>query len=383
MQFNVDKILDFALLKAISKGIAEAEGYPVATIYRGGFCITCQKTDRENIIFQQLMDIFPDLCRQYNISPLPGRTEFASSRTPASATELIKYEFYISLDDLDKILMNVSENYVGYRHSGSVLRLAEPNKILMKPGVMCLFPALEMADNNIMLRIAGCNASETISTQLSFLIKKYLPTVNVGTRECYGHHVSPVAKEVFKLEEHDILKIALSCIGIKKQINHQSEKGTTEFHLEVEYRNRLTAMNSEAMEIYRALGAVTPDELPNLKSIEIPIGLFLEELIIHLQEKKEVFNKSLMDAEAKMGKGLNGRDTYVLNNYPSKVQGISVGIEKAQELSRYVEKENTLQNDSNNHATSVFSIGQVETFFNQVRLSSTPNSSVDSTLTIR
>lgn len=190
--------------------------------------------------------------------------------------------------------MNESESYRGYRSTGSILRLAYPLQEAFKIDTICLFPVLEMDSNQIMLRIAGCNASETITTQLAYYFTKYL-SLEAGSAELYGHHIAPIVEEKIGLYASDFLEVALETIGIKTQLNHQSEEGFTVLSLEGEAREFLVEIDSEARTIYRLLGVVTPDELPNLKSIEVPITKYLKALFSKLSTKGMSIGEELLE----------------------------------------------------------------------------------------
>ncbi len=293
---KLNKTLGFNFLEAISNGMKENTNYPSASIQEPGgyFCITVIAGKKENEEFESLIKIFPELCAKYGIPLLPSHNEYTRKRVPQGATDLIKYEFFISPNDLDRILMNESDYYRGYRSQGSVLRLAYPLHEAFKRDTICLFPVLEMDSNQIMLRIAGCNASETITTQLAYYFTKYL-SLEVGSAELYGHHIAPIVEEKIGLYASDFLEVALETIGIKTQLNHQSEEGFTVFSLEGEAREFLVEIDSEARTIYRLLSAVTPDELPNLKSIEVPITTYLQALGSKLSTKSKSIREELIE----------------------------------------------------------------------------------------
>ncbi|WP_058532837.1 hypothetical protein [Legionella saoudiensis] len=293
---KLNKTLGFNFLEAISNGMKENTNYPSASIQEPGgyFCITVIAGKKENEEFESLIKIFPELCAKYGIRLLPSHNEYTRKRVPQGATDLIKYEFFISPNDLDRILMNESDYYRGYRSQGSVLRLAYPLHEAFKRDTICLFPVLEMDSNQIMLRIAGCNASETITTQLAYYFTKYL-SFEVGSAELYGHHIAPIVEEKIGLYASDFLEVALETIGIKTQLNHQSEEGFTVFSLEGEAREFLVEIDSEARTIYRLLSAVTPDELPNLKSIEVPITTYLQALGSKLSTKSKSIREELIE----------------------------------------------------------------------------------------
>lgn len=186
----------YELIGSISRGIKGevTSTDPIASLKREGegLCVTTQAREQN---FDKWVDIFPELCRKHNVSCLPGNDAVASRRSPAP--NLIKYEFNISINDFHKILMAESDVYRGYRHGNSLIRLKNPDLELIKEGKICLFPALELVDNKVMLRFAGCNTSEIISTQLAFLLRKYFSDVS---GEIYGHHSSPLVDNLLAID---------------------------------------------------------------------------------------------------------------------------------------------------------------------------------------
>ena len=119
------------------------------------------------------MRIFPELCAKYQIPLLHKKTAYAVRTVIGDPPDII-YEFNVSPENLHAMLMHESRWYAGYHHEGSVLRLSEPNKILLKKDTLCLFPVLSLTDNKVLLRNAGCQVRDVIATQLSFFVKEYV-----------------------------------------------------------------------------------------------------------------------------------------------------------------------------------------------------------------
>ncbi len=279
---NTQKTMDdfgLNLIYAIQAGLSEDIKYPFAKIDRNGkFVIMCKAGDEQ--AFETLLPIFNEQCEAHQLPPLSG--EAFLSRTEIK--EFVKYEFNLSPESLDALWMEESAHYRGYRNMGSILRLLEPEKPLLKDDVICLFPAQDIGDNQIILRIANCNATETIATQLAFLILKYEPS-DENTNACYGHYSNPVASRLLE-NDADFLKVAMQCIGSTETPPHvQMLEGATVVPLPAPYQSDLKPMNEEATAIYRALGVVNAEELPHLNSVEVPVSRYLEALNLHLQDE--------------------------------------------------------------------------------------------------
>lgn len=298
--FDLDELLGFELLYAIKRGLKDEDGYPFASMYGNPqyVCITLDTSGEglkeyqlESLIkqmerFQKLVQLFPQLCQKYDVKPLAGHESVARVRMPIE--HLVKFEFLIDPVEFDRMMMMESHHYCGYRHSGSILRLAFPNSEALKAGVMCLFPVLPTSENTVMLRIAGCNASETITTQLSYLVNKLnLLEYEAKATDFYGHHSTPIVDDLFAgLCSFDFLSIALRCIGINGDINHQSEHGFTEFELSATVmQNCVREMDETANSIYRLLGVVSAQELANLQSVEVPMIDFVRGMCDFYRER--------------------------------------------------------------------------------------------------
>lgn len=273
----------FRLLEAIKHGLAEKISFPLARIDRdGSLIIMCKKGDEQG--FDGLLPIFDEQCQVRGLTPI-ARHPF-SSRTEKG--EYVKYQFHLSADELDSLWMDASSSYAGYRYTGSILRLLEPEKTLLKDGVICLFPAQDIGNHQVILRIANCNTTETIATQLAFLLRKYNLQTENNINSYYGHHNNPVADRMVENDEM-LLNIALSCIGIEGHHLHvQAEDGSTVISIPEAYASDVKTMSEEATAIYRALGVVSAEELPFLKSIEVPVSRYLEKTLEHLESMRKI-----------------------------------------------------------------------------------------------
>lgn len=232
------------------------------------------------------------LCKKHSISPLPGHDALTGIRIVG---DLIKFEFYISLDDFDNLLTKESENYTGYRSGNSLLILDDPTYDALKDGVICLFPAWKTSGNQFLLRSAGCNMSEKISAQLLCLIRKYLPEMKLE-RDYSGHHMIPSVGKFFGIDAPEIFSTVLSCMQIPERsqesrngymLNHQTEDGFSELNITEGCAQYFKPMNPEAKKIHRTFGVVPADELENLSSVEVPTLTFFQHLKSALKKMVE------------------------------------------------------------------------------------------------
>jgi hypothetical protein len=279
MPKELDEI-GFPLCNAIQNGIKNNPGYPVRN---GALSIQCVDNIKE---FQAFATIFSELCERHKIPSLPDAETYSIWNDSLSVLgqPQCKFIFNISPDDFDKLLMVESDAYQGYRNSngaGSILLLADPSRDAYKKDVICAFPVLLLDNNTIMIRNAGCNASATLSTQLTYLITQYLPAEtynNLNSR--YGHWGSKLTNCIMdELHEQSLVEIAINCVGkANKSFYIQSMEGFDSLHLHERCKMWLQEMNPEAENIYSLLGVASPDELANLKSLEIPSDIFLQAL---------------------------------------------------------------------------------------------------------
>lgn len=229
--------------------------------------------------------VFPTLCEKHAVTLLPGKTKWAERAVVGqSPDDEIIYEFNVSPEHMHLILMKESDYYAGYHYDASVLRLNQPNQVMLKENVICLFPVLALStEGHIMLRNAGCNITDTLATQVSFLVKQYVDAT-IPTHNCYGHRSTPVVSDMLQLNPRDLLNAATCCLDIK-QINTEVQEGLTEIHLPPQHRAALVEMTKEAKAIYSYLSAVGSDELDALQSVEIPVAVYLNKLSEILSSK--------------------------------------------------------------------------------------------------
>jgi len=255
-----------------------------------GLTLCIEKTKDQKL--GDFVRIFPELCAKYDVPLLSNKNEYAT-RTAIGEPPDVIYTFNVSPENMHSILMHESTYYTGYHYNGSVLRLNEPNKLILKENALCLFPVIDLGtDNKIILRNAGCNITDTIATQLSFFVKKYADP-SLSTSDCYGHRDTPVLRNILQGGHSGLLDIALSCAGITQRINIEVQEGVTELTLTDESRKNLMDMTPEAHAIYSTLASVPPDELNQLQSMEIPITTFLTVLANNLAKRIKYQNSTL------------------------------------------------------------------------------------------
>lgn len=307
--------IEFDLCAAIANGIDHADTYPNAHVkMNGALAIECEKNIDK---LQAFAELFSNLCQQNNIPRLPSPEGHYWSKTVhvVDAQEIHTFTFNITPEDMDNLLMIESENYQGYRNaqgSGSILLLANPLLKAYKEGAICAFPVLMMEDNQVMLRIAGCNASELISTQLTYFITQFLPpeTYNHSTKR-YGHWGSEIVDCLMSNNEA-LVNAAIQCFSdIKKHIYQQSMDGFDRLPLRSKMIQWIKPMDETNKSIYRLLGVVSETELEQLKSLEIPIEIYLKKLI-------ETTQAWLQEYEPGGDQALGGKYYYASNEVFNK-----------------------------------------------------------------
>lgn len=287
MPKQLDEI-GLALCKAISNGIANSENYPKAHIKENGaLVIECTEHQHQFLAFAE---IFPELCDQYHLnklSPDPGNY-WSKEDVTFESQKICKFTFNVAPEQMDNLLLAESEDYQGYRNangSGSILLLANPLLKAYKEGVICAFPVLAMEDNHVMLRIAGCNASELISTQLTYFITQYLPpeTYKHSTKR-YGHWGSDIV-DCLMTNNEALVNAAIQCISDTATFYYQqSMHGFDVLSLRQESLEWLNSINETNKTVYKLLGVVSNTELEQLKSLEIPIDIYLQKLLATIKQ---------------------------------------------------------------------------------------------------
>jgi hypothetical protein len=115
---------------------------------------------------------FSTLCQKHEVDIIPDQSEYANRVVIGEPPEFF-YQFNVSPEDMHKILMSESSYYAGYHHDGSILRLNEPNNLILKIGKMCIFPVFPL-ETGALLRNAGCNITDVLASQLSFYIRTFI-----------------------------------------------------------------------------------------------------------------------------------------------------------------------------------------------------------------
>lgn len=284
------KEIEFTLCRAIQNGIHNnSEAYPHAFIQmNGSLVIEC---DEDISKFQAFANVFPELCRQHGIEQLPDTTSLCLYEEITKDTKVYsKFTFNISPEDFDRLLMTESLAYIGYRNSinsGSILLLANPLLTAHKAGVICAFPVIVLEDHQVMPRIAGCNASELISTQLTYFITQYLsPEAYNHSTKRYGHWGAEITQCILGAGFSDRLMnvVFKSICEIVPKIYQQNMQGFDVISLRPEAEAWIQDIDDSNEIIYRLLGVVTSSELSGLKSLEIPVEILLNQLLIHIED---------------------------------------------------------------------------------------------------
>ena len=300
--------IGFNIINAIKAGLSDHTTYPVATIKIDGqgrqfFCITAELESQATDWFDHLMDAFPRLCEREQINKFPNKSVYAERAVLPKSTgkSLVKYEFYISPLELDKLLLESSPYYLGYRGGSSILTLLEPSKPLLKPNVMCLFPVFIDAES-MLIRNAGCNFSDTIASQLSFHIREHLPKyASTLTQDCYGHHITPLL-QALNITPEELVNAAFLCAHVpmdSRGFSHQMDYQNA-FKLTSEAKSHVQSMDHEALNIYRSLSAVTFDELQHLQSFEVPLTSYLERLMEVIPKEQHQTHAILTELHQKL-----------------------------------------------------------------------------------
>jgi hypothetical protein len=287
MPEQLDKVGSY-LCNAISNGIANSENYPRAYIKaNGALVIECTEHQSE---FQAFAEIFPVLCDQYKLDKLSseGGNYWSKEVVTLDSQEICTFTFNIAPEQMDNLLLAESESYQGYRNAhgaGSILLLANPLLKAYKEGVICAFPVLAMDEHQVMLRIAGCNASELISTQLTYFITQYLPPeAYKHTAKRYGHWGSEIVDCLMTNNEALVNDAIQCCSDTQKFFYQQSMHGLDVLSLRQESVEWLKSIDETNKTVFKLLGVVSETELEQLKSLEIPIDIYLQKLLATIQD---------------------------------------------------------------------------------------------------
>ncbi len=271
------------IIEAINNTIFQKNGYPAASVNQDkSFCLVCEAdgtnpfSNNTAKAFYNFHLLFEQLCKKHDLQLLPNATKYSTATVISSNPKLVKYEFNIDPDDLEQLLLAESEHYAGYRAGASINRLVDPSCMDIKDGVICLFPALSLSENEYMPRTAGCNMSEMISVQLANYVKQYmLPDSETDKKLFFGHHSSKLTEDALGIDQNIILLALAKCLNISGQFDHESEDGTRILSVPNTPLVQICDMDESAQGIYQRLAPITHVELEQLQSCEIPIKDFL------------------------------------------------------------------------------------------------------------
>lgn len=191
-----------------------------------------------------------------------------------------------TLEELDQLLRLHSSYYEGYRCGTSLMRLSQEREVFYKRDRICLAPLYALGEGRYWLRVAGCNAEEICSYQLSHLFREFILKDTVNESECYGHHVSALLEGLgvgsgFYISIMSLLKKA----GQRPKASsfcHEVMDGCTELDLS-RLSDYIFPMDEDARAIYRQVGNVGSQELSQLSSLEVPMPEFFEILLQDLK----------------------------------------------------------------------------------------------------
>lgn|SRR3990167_2351983 len=270
------------IIESIKNALSHDSCFPVAEVTQtGAIRITCLKDSDEDQSISNFSKEFEVLCAKHQLPKLAAGDSYVTEQRHGDSNK-VEHVFHISADNFDRLLIAESEIYQGYREGNSILRLAHQDKQAYKEGMLCLFPVADLGDGNLLMRTAGCNTSEITSTQLAYLVNKYIPTPTHPS--FFGHHHAPLTRDEIASDQQLLMDAVTTCIGLSGSAeagmlsNHQALDGSQTISLQSAYKQYLQPMNPAAEDIYRILGAAPPEELPHLQSVEIPMAIFLEEL---------------------------------------------------------------------------------------------------------
>ena len=262
------------------------------------------------INLEKFARLLPALTVQYDITLQQGRRSFFDIKKIDD--RYLSYEFYMSPDDLHRLLLETSPDYIDYRSGESIETVAHPERsaIQMLAGdTMYLFPVLDEGsigssthediphDLSLLIRNGGCNTGEVLSYQLSLWLQEHMPEI-CGDALPYGHYSSPIVQDL-EIYPEDLIMAAYSCVGLGgsleahemiNYINPQNHDGMAPLHLKSSHYGFFKKMegNEKALFAYKQ-SAVTPSELIHLSSLEVPKLHYMDCLIAIILEKKTRF----------------------------------------------------------------------------------------------
>lgn len=297
---EIEDISDY-IIRSISNALKENNQYPWSRIHSTShatfFEIMIPNTLFDDVVnpkveqMQKMIEKLPKLCAKHNIK-MTGPELATTKSIKIGEKTYTKFALHLASSDLHNLFMSESPQYVGYHESGSILRLAEPERTLLKPPFICLFP-IYCEDDFIIIRTAGCNAENTVATQLAFYVKKYLNT-SLTSNDAYGHHNNHILEAILHLTSDEFMTVAFSYIG-KDNINPEKIEGHMTGPLDKKY---VKPMTPEAYLIYQELSAENPNALKKLASFEVPAYDFFKQLALiktkkleHLKTQEALFKK--------------------------------------------------------------------------------------------
>ncbi len=296
MPINKESDISFAIIRAIKNTMCNYQAHPQAVINKDingrSYVSILMPQDKtrsdEHETFDLFQSYFERLCYKNGIEKLPGQEKYCQRKDLQG--KYYKYEFYINPEDLHALLMEESPNYRGYREGFSIDDLSDPGKEIGRDETMYLFPVFVNPPDPILIRNAGCNVSEVLSAQLSFLVKKHLPEL-AGNASAYGHHISPIVEKKLIIGGEMLNQAALLCAGMSLQESeeyseHEAMDGLVPLPFHEKNHNRCQSMTENAKTSY-SLSAVTPNELESLQSFEVPMEEYLSTLITLLKQRED------------------------------------------------------------------------------------------------
>lgn len=286
-EFSLDNI---KLSEMIRNTLDKNGQYPCAVINttaneQKSVALMCSGEDIDSLrSFQELEKNLAGLCLQHKIERADPNMPLIVVKNLTLSHGLYKCSINISPSHLEQLFMYESAHYSGYREGGSLSRLDQQGNFTIKNDRICLYPIYQIDEHTIIPRNAGCQMSETIAVQLSYFVAASSNRKSHSS-EHYGHHNSPIIEQTLGVTSWDLLSAASMTTGIAHPASHQEATGLEALQISQHSLQFVYEMDDTALEIYRALTAAYPDEIPNLKSVEMPIVMFLENLSLCLEEQ--------------------------------------------------------------------------------------------------
>jgi hypothetical protein len=287
-KYELDDV-SFIMTDAVTKTVTDSPGYPAASLntftssQTVSIAIEKSQTDQCQKL-NQFGNWLMEHGEEHLIKPEAHGMELFTKRDISD--DIVKYDINLSPKILDSLFAAFSEVYRSYRSGvGSFLLLENPNQIYLKKDKVCISPVFELendqsGNSQVMIRNAGCNFMEVITTQLGYFFQHTLK-LQAKTSHFYSHNSLPKILTNFITE--DVLREAVvSCLDNQINLNHQhQDMSFTVIKLNKMSREYLVDMDESALAIYKLLTAAPPDELSNsqhIRSLEVPMPIFLKNL---------------------------------------------------------------------------------------------------------